>query len=237
MTKANYIIFHPDYAREKIEVSAACLVATELKKQWVGCIWVDEMHNGNEDPYVFHNDWIYSYCHASQLRRSISNCYIQTGSWLIFCSGDEGNDGILCVDTAFKVGTIHEWTRIPNLELPPSFRNIRKTNKGLWKRHFCFPFNGHHKSVTHSYEAELGIQSSFLPLLKGERTTIELDDLPSDIRSQIANRIYGKYPVLLEDKEIEVIIKELRKRSDTLVLQDIKVSKMNVILGKSKSRC
>lgn len=94
-SKANYIIFHPDYARDQVKVTGEAIVGNRLQRKWKGDIWVDAIGNGNEDPFVFNSGWIYSYCHASQLRRRVSENYLQKDSWLVFCSGDSANRGIL----------------------------------------------------------------------------------------------------------------------------------------------
>lgn len=237
MSRANYIIFHPDSARDKVTVMAHSLVGNRLNKKWIGDIWVDAIGNGNEDPYVFNDGWIYSYCHASQLRRKRSKNYIQEGSWLIFCSGDKANDGFLCVDTVFQIGSVHEWTQKPHLELPSTFKSVKRTNTDLWQRHFRFPFDGHHDSVSHSYEAILGPGSSFLPLYKKERVCIEFDAIPQDIARKIGENVRGKYPVNLTDQEIFQVVALIRKNCDTQVLRNIKLPKAQMKKIKLNSGC
>jgi hypothetical protein len=222
MTKSNYIIFHPDYARQKVTVHATSVVGKRLTTNWKGNIWVDQVGIGNEDPYVFHNGWIYSYCHASQLRRQVSKNYIQPGSWLIFCSGDFANDGVLCVDTVFEVGDVHLWGQKP-LSLPTHFNGIKNMASDLWNRHFKFPFKGYHSSVTHTYEAALGKGHSFIPLFQGERVRIDFDELKADVRRLITRKVKGKIPVILSDAEIAPIVKLIRQCSDIQVLMDIQI--------------
>jgi hypothetical protein len=236
MTRANYIIFHPDYARERVSVEATSIVGKKLFKRWQGYIWVDAIGNGNEDPYVFNNGWIYSYCHASQLRRKPSKNYLQPESLLVFCSGDKAEDGILCVDTVFEVGEIHEWSHRPHLSLPNNFSNVKKSHPELWNRHFKFPFKGHHSSVTHTYEAQLGIENSFIPLFSNERVCVDFDDLPRAIRNKISSKLKAKYPVILNDSEISQVVQIIRKKSDTQVLKDIRFSTPR-LRNKMKSGC
>lgn len=225
MTRANYIIFHPDNARQQVSVIAESVVGTKLNKRWSGDIWVDAVGMGNEDPYVFHDGWLYSYCHASQLRRVPSGNYLQSGSWLIFCSGDFANKGVLCVDTVFEIAQAHEWTRRPRLAVPSKFKGYVKSNRSLWNRHFAFPLepNGPHDSVTHTYEATLGVNKSFLPLTKGVRTHVAFDMLPSAIASKISRKVKGKYPVNLTDAEVEKVVDLVRKKCDTQVLRVISI--------------
>ncbi|RAW01556.1 hypothetical protein [Pseudochryseolinea flava] len=233
MNRANYIIFHPDNARDPVRVSATSLVGGKIKRNWLGTIWVDAVGNGNEDPYVFRNGWIYSYCHASQLRRQPSENYLQVGSWLIFCSGDKANDGVLCVDTVFEIGQIHQWAQMPHLSLPVSFKSVKKDEPDAWKRHFKFPFDGYHDSVTHSYEARLGRLNSFLPLVNEQRVCIDFDELPKVIRDKVSSKVKGKYPVNLTEKEMSVTLEIIRKRSHTFVLSDIKLLSSPTVTRKS----
>ena len=81
MNKAHYIIFHPEYNRLEAVVQATVLVKNQIIKNWTGNVWVDCFRNGegNEDPFVFNDPWLYSYCHASQLRRySQKQSYLQS---------------------------------------------------------------------------------------------------------------------------------------------------------------
>lgn len=90
MNKAHYIIFHPDRARQIANVQATVMVKKKILANWNGDIFVDQIGKGNEDPYVFNNPWLYSYCHASQLRRNRrEDSYLQIGSTIIFASGQE----------------------------------------------------------------------------------------------------------------------------------------------------
>lgn len=223
MDKANYVIFHPDYARQSVEVSARALEKGKLKNNWKGEIWVDEIKKGNEDPFVFTDNWLFSYCHASQLRRNPSNCYLQEGSWLIFCSGNSANDGFLKVDTVFEIGKVHLWRRNEGLKLPIDFRDhMNNSRSELWRRHFKFPFHGIHKGVTHTYEAKIGDANSFLPITNNERTQIDFEELPKELEKKVSNKVWGKYPVLIDDYETKIIIKKLKEKAEILVVGKIK---------------
>lgn len=234
VSKANYIIFHPDYARQQVSVLAESIVNNRLNKNWSGNIWVDAVGIGNEDPYVFHDGWLYSYCHASQLRRQPSNNYLQPGSWLVFCSGDKANDGILCVDTVFQIGSAHEWIRKPNLAVPLAFKKYFKLNRALWKSHFAYPLqkNGPHQSVTHTYEAILGASKSFLPLYKGERVCLDFDRFPNTLSKKISQNVRGKYPVNLTDDEVSLAVNGIRQKCDTQVLRIISASHLPKTINK-----
>lgn len=126
------------------------------------------------------------------MRRNISDCYLQEGSCLIFCSGNSANNGILKVDTVFEVGKVHFWQHKPVLELPQQFAaHMGNGASELWRRHFKFPFQGIHKNVTHTYEAKIENSNSFLPLTNGERTEIHFEELSSELRDKIQKKSVG----------------------------------------------
>lgn len=230
MNKAHYLIFHPDYARQSVKVKATALVNNQLVKNWQGTIWVDEIGEGNEDPFVFGESWLYSYCHATQLKKEISDTYLQKGSTLIFVSGQQADRNFLTVDTLFRIGDIHHWTKKPNLKLPPKFQSIFQDNKSdLWRRHFRFPFSKIHDSVSHTYEAELWREGkpdfSYLPLNEiGERTSIPFNLISLALVQKIKGKVKGKRPLLLTDKEIIEITHLIEIHSSTKVLKNISIS-------------
>jgi hypothetical protein len=241
MNKANYIIFHPDNARQRIAIQATSLTGNKIKTNWTGDIFVDKIGEGNEDPFVFNNPWIYSYCHASQLRRkSRKDIFLQKGSILLFTSGQQADNRKLVIDTIFVIDGIHEWNENP-LQLPLKYRylNSKRSDK-LWKRHFSFPFQGQHSGVTHSYEAELWQKGkdcfSFLPLdINGEKVSVPIDNFPTTLLKKVLGNVKGKYPVLLSDKEMETIIKQVDSLAKIKVLKDI-ISN-NAIVTSTKIKC
>lgn len=226
-SKANYIIFHPDRQRECVEVKATAIKNAVVQENWNGKIWVDQVGQGNEDPFVFHSSWIYSYCHASQLRRKeTDSSHLQKGSKLIFVSGDSANNGSLLVDTVFEIADCHLWNRSP-LKLPVHYDLIfEKKESYLWNRHFKFPFLGIHRSVSHTYEArmwEKGLKHfSFLPLdEKGDRVEISVSSLSKILKHKILGKVDGKYPVLLETDEIQEVLDKIEDNCNTKVVGNI----------------
>jgi hypothetical protein len=96
-TAAHYIVFHPENKRQQIFVHAVALEKNGINQNWRGNIWVDCIGIGNEDPYIFNDTWLYSYCHASQLRKNRHwPSYLQTGSKILFVSGQHADKGYLC---------------------------------------------------------------------------------------------------------------------------------------------
>lgn len=121
MNAAHYILFHPDKQRDQVEVNATIKQGGLVFKNWVGKVFVDKIFVGNEDPFVFTDPWLYSYCHASQLRRQIrDDCYLQNESTILFCSGDDAEKGLLTCDTLFIIGSAEPWSKNP-LMLPTKF--------------------------------------------------------------------------------------------------------------------
>jgi hypothetical protein len=240
MKRANYIVFHPDSARQLITVQAMAMVDRRIINKWVGEIHVDSIGNGNEDPYVFNDPWMYSYCHATHLRRNVrKDSYLQVGSKIIFVSGQQAERRILTVDTFFLVGCIQEWINKPFLRLPQAFRNHYKNLMSpFWMRHLRFPFEGSHTTVSHTYEAKLWQEDksefSFLPLDEnGHRVSIPFDDLPTALATKISGSIWGKYPVLLADEEVNAVLSRIDHGSSTKVLRNI-TSNIPVITKKGK---
>ncbi|MDZ8263663.1 hypothetical protein [Nostoc sp. ChiQUE01b] len=144
MKPLHYLIFHPDYARNKTKVQGKAFIKNQLT-DWQGYVWVDEPY-GNEDPFVFSERWLYSYCHATQLRRkeSSKHAYVTAGSYLLFCSGDAADKGTIQLDTVFVVDHVAEWADNPQ-GLPEEFqKDYQNKNSDLWERHLKYPFHGEH---------------------------------------------------------------------------------------------
>ena len=225
--KIHYIIFHPEHERQSQRVNATSSVLDKINSNWQGKIYVDKIGIGNEDPFVFNTPWYYSYCHASQLRKEENRKgYIQNGSWLIFCSGQHANIGILTIDTCFLVNRIHLWENTP-LKLPVQFRYLTQTRKNdLWKKHFRFPFHGQHSSVKYTYEAKLWDSKSkyfsFLPYKSNEvRVSFKISELSQGLRNKINSKIKGKYPVDIDDQEIIEILDKIYQLANIKVLKNI----------------
>ena len=132
MEPLHYLIFHPDYARQETSVHSQALINNQVT-DWEGHVWVDSP-GGNEDPFVFSQTWLYSYCHATQLRRDPKRAaYIKGGSYLFFCSGDAANQGVIQLDTVFVVDRAANW---PNNQqgLPEEFQqDYENTKSDLWE--------------------------------------------------------------------------------------------------------
>lgn len=231
MNEAHYILFHPDKQREQVEVKATIIENNNIISSWVGKIFVDKIYIGNEDPFVFTDPWIYSYCHASQLRRQIRDgVYLQHDSVILFCSGNDAERGFLTCDTVFVIGGIESWTR-PPLALPEKYQNHFQNKKSqLWQRHFRPPFETKsHEGVTHSYEAkqwnDVNHENySFLPLTDlRKRVSIKFSQMPDSISNKIKQNVKGKVPLLLSEAEIRTILRLIKKQTHTKVIRDIKL--------------
>lgn len=240
MNKANYIIFHPEIKRKSEFVSATVIRGNEVLKEWKGNVYVDKIGEGNEDPFVFNNPWLFSYCHASQLRRNTRrDSYLQVGSKLFFVSGQHADEGFLTIDTYFLIGGVQKWKQ-PILELPQKYEShFENLQSELWRRHFQFPFDGVHKTVSYTYEAEIWEKTknefSFLPLNKnGERVCVSFKNLSNPLSEKILAKRKGKYPVLLEENEANEILQHIERGVFTKVVCDITI---NLNVNVTNKRC
>lgn len=210
MAPLHYIIFHPDNARQKTEVHGQVLINNQIT-DWKGHVWVDSP-GGNEDPFVFSQRWLYSYCHATQLRRSPRNAaYVTQGSYLFFCSGNAAEKGAIQLDTIFVVDRTANW---PNNQqgLPEEFQqDYKNTKSDLWERHFKYAFLSHHKGiytdVSRHWFDNKG-EYSFLPISEsGERVTFDINVLNPNLQSLVESKIKGKYLALLSKEDKRELLK------------------------------
>lgn len=244
---ANYIIFHPK--RQSVKASATVLHRNgTINKDWEGTIFVDSVFSGNEDPFVFNNPWLYSYCHSSQLRRNSKNTpYLQPGSKLIFVDGEEADKGNFVVDTVFIVKDSLLWGKSlgPIQYLPTKYADIMNNESSeLWDRHFKFPFIPPyaHKNVTHSYEADLWDDKkeiySFLPLnSEGAVLSLSLLSLPISVQNLVEKKRRGKFPILIESDIINEIITMINTAVDIKVVKDIKLQDFEFTKSKHCGGC
>ncbi len=230
MDQAHYIIFHPDKARQAINAKATVIENGQVNTTWEGKLCVDSIDNGNEDPFVFSDPWLYSYCHATQLRRTPreDGIYLQKESVIFFASGDCANKAHLTIDTVFVIENALRWTKKPKLALPKKYRGINK-NSPLWNR-LRFPFCGQHASVTHAFEArhytnqdtEVEDPFSYLPIDEdSDRVTIPFGELTKELVAKINKKIRGKYPVLLSCYEKQQIYQLIETKAVTKVIGNI----------------
>ena len=248
MDKAHYIIFHPESKRQIIDAKASAIENGQVNTAWEGKIYVDRINNGNEDPFVYTHPWLYSYCHATQLRRNFrkDNNYLQNDSVIFFVSGDCANKENLTIDTVFVIENALTWTKKPKLALPIKFQGINEGSP-LWKRHLRFPFCGQHASVTHTYEArhhtdqdtEVEAPFSFLPIAKnGDRVTIPFGELTTELVAKINKKIRGKYPVLLSCDEMQQIYQLIETKAITKVIGNISCELKTIDMeGSKRKKC
>ncbi|MEH2242868.1 hypothetical protein [Nostoc sp.] len=206
MKPLHYLIFHPDEQRTKTEVKGEALIESQVT-DWQGYVWVDKPDGSNEDPFVFSETWLYSYCHAAQLRRkeSLKHAYVRAGSYLFFCSGDAAQKGTIQLDTVFIVDHVAKWMDNPQ-RLPEEFQqHYQNKNSDLWLRHFMHPFHCCHKGK-YTYVSRQQFHKkddySFLPISQnGDRVEFNLKLLTPDLKSKIEHKTSGRYPVILSEEE------------------------------------
>jgi len=238
MALDHYIIFHPDNQRDQPLINATALSNRNPLENWQGRVHVDKIEFSNEDPFVFNDPWIYSYCHASQLRRSRSSKdHVDVGSWLFFVSGQEADKGRLSFDTVFLVEHLQPWLSPSSLDpqLPAKYEYLRRQqNDPLYLRHFCAPFdyinpntgNPAHGSVSFTYEAnmwELGKNEySFLPLTSNHQKVVVLfSELEEVLRNKIIGKTKGKIPADLSTTEQSQILSLVSQRAKIQVVKSI----------------
>jgi hypothetical protein len=225
MKPLHYIIFHPDHAREMLTIEGKAVI-NDMPENWTGAVWIDAT-GGNEDPFVLCENWIYSYCHATQLRRtpSLKSPYAMKGSYLFFCSGNAANHGELQVDTVFVVDHVAEWPRNVH-ELPLEFReHYQDNNSDLWNYHFRFSFSkqpehkGRYTYVAKAWSSDAD-NYSFLPIgINGHRVSFSLDNLTPELKKIIQDKVYGKRPVMLEENHKNEILKLILSLASISVIQ------------------
>lgn len=224
MANAHYIIFHPDGCRKQYKVTADVLINGKLQKnKTLHYVWIDDLNDGGAvDPYVLGSTWLYSYCHASQLRKTANYSeYIGIGSWLYFCSGDSANQDMLIFDTVFLVGHSHPW---PGKLIRPSKFDEEKINKSaLWDHHFSNP----HDSATFTYAGDLWTQGkenySFLPYTSNmKRVRIPFMDLSyDDLRYKVTKKVKGKHPVRITESQAKYLSELISSKTDIQVIDNI----------------
>ncbi|OYD89636.1 hypothetical protein CDG76_34155 [Nostoc sp. 'Peltigera membranacea cyanobiont' 210A] len=232
MKPLHYLIFHPDYARKKTEVQAKVLMDDKLT-DWQGNVWVDEPC-GNEDPFVFSERWLYSYCHATQLRRKpiSKSSHVTAGSYIFFCSGDAANENTIQLDTVFVVDHSAKW---PDNQhgIPEEFQQDYKNNKSeRWERHFKYSFLGQHTGK-YTYVSRQWFDSkdeySFLPISQnGDRVEFNLGLLTSNIQSKIKDKVNGKYPVTLSEEQKTELLKIALSLASIKVIGNLKRQDNNI---------
>lgn len=237
----HYVIWHPDRQRHGFVPKSARAFhwnGSGLTGPHVyhGPIWVDNHPSMvgqkpgfvkccNEDPWVLSTTWLYSFCHATQLRRDASKgrSYVKRGSILFFASGDQwyGKDKLV-IDTVFVVRDRHEWLPPGNLPATLSSSFIPGTKE--YNRHLVYGVLGNTTPQhigTYTYEAELqppkleiepeaeqNTRYSFLPLMAREdkpgdyeRLAIPSSAIQPGLQTLLSRKAYGKPPVPIGDVE------------------------------------
>lgn len=228
----DYVIFHPSRSRYEVEGTAS--VNGSLAHPWQGGVWLDRitpLYSANEDPYVWSDVWLYSYCHASQLQRKPRNendiGYVSAGSRLFFCEGGAARQGVLKVDTVFVVDAVHEWKEYGK-KLPESFKNTQDNmDDERWKRHFRHGIRpkdkkGHKGLFTYTanHHPQVG---SFLPLSEhGEPVLLEARNVLTETFPNLARHVpqgRSSYPLRITLAEADNLYQSCVEASRTMVLR------------------
>ncbi len=179
----DYLIFHPK--RTGYVAAGVAVVVGAPVPAWKGTVWTDPWHRNagsNEDPYVWNSEWLYSYCHASQLRRAQNKTQsrVREGSRIFFCETPAAKLGVLKVDTVFVVSDVAPWVA-RGLTVPARFSAHQVVGQGpIWDRHLRHGVagagSGSHKGL-YTYVAHLG-GASYLPLgADGKPTCLPIESV------------------------------------------------------------
>lgn len=224
----DYIIFHPHRTPFRVEGIASISGAAE--QPWCGTIYADRSHpkfTTNEDPFLWTAPWLYSYCHATQLRREArqGRDVVDKGSRLFFCNGRDAQEGKLTIDTVFVVRRAHKWPKVG--ESPPTdlTRRLREDSASNL-RHFRHGMRAEGKrrhSGKYTYEANHeGPDRSFLPLdEKGNVFTIRADRAllnvsAEELKSRVPAR-RSSYPLMLTTSSADRLYNICNVEADTRV--------------------
>lgn len=210
--KSHYLIFHPDRERELVKISGKAIINNQLKDDWTGMIWSDKRKH-NEDPFIYDQQWVYSYCHATQLSRAFKKNFpfVQAGSVLFFCSGDYIDKNEVVLDTVFCVQGAYKWVsnQLTGPQLPYELEDYFGDNSSpLWERHLKYPFQNQHYTpkkgnytyISAKFAKQVTQNYSFLPLKdSGIRTSFPTSILNDNLVTLINEKKNGKRPVPLTE--------------------------------------
>ncbi|NVO19783.1 MAG: hypothetical protein HXX13_08785 [Bacteroidetes bacterium] len=236
---AHYLIFHPE--RQRINATVKVL-RNNLIYECDRDILIDRIANGsgNEDPFVFSNPWLYSFCHATELKRAPKEKYVQPGSILIFVNSKMAEQGILKIDTVFHVRKGLVWPK--KATIPPAEYSDR--NSDIWFRHIRHgirPLNEKGHKGEYTYEATMYSNSnkdfSFLPIFNQNCKGIDLVLEFSNLWNRLKSELYGKKPFPLEEPDVKEILNLLDKNTSEKVVEIVGVKGFTNDLGVSCHYC
>jgi hypothetical protein len=221
----DYLIFHPP--RKGYEASGEALGGSGLRP-WQGVVWTDPWRQhaqSNEDPFVWDSSvWLYSYCHASQLRRKPDphRATVCEGSRLFFCETVAGRSGWLRVDTVFVVDDLARWQEA-GVQVPDRFSAHQAAEVGnIWSRHLRHglrPLTERGHTGHYTYVANLDGRS-YLPLDTAGRPTAvlvaDIQGLSAKVKAALPEE-RSTYPCELTPQQANALDSRLRASAATLV--------------------
>lgn len=229
MPPLHYVVFHPERCGYKAIGEA--VVAGKHEKNWQGTVWTDPYRRkagSNEDPFVWHSEWLYSFCHASQLRRkqSMSRSYVRAGSHIFFCETRAAKQGSLKVDTVFVVSSIEPWMQRAKT-VPARFTAHQESGQtAVWRRHLQHGIDAPDRKGTHmgeyTYVAQLN-GDSYLPLtMDGMPVSLPVQSILGRRQNDLSKALpdgQTTRPFILEDAERLVLLDAVVKAAHTRVLR------------------
>ena len=212
----SYIVMHP--RRHSLDVSAQVLGSSSVEAQRSNVRIFADAIAGNHDPCVLTDPWFYSYCHATQLRRS----QMGPGSIVFFFDYAAAE-----FDTVFVVSKKHRWDSVgePRGTALPIHSDLElKEATRAWELHFKWPSLGWHPHASITFEAAHwpARKYSFLPL-SGKSAVAKSKVVSASISEKMSLRDRGKRPVPLEPEEAELLYKRIQSKADVQVTSRIQL--------------
>ena len=211
----SYVVQHPK--RCEVRVSARVLKnRSAVPREREMGIFVDAIE-GNHDPCVLTDPWLYSYCHASQLRRT----QMGPGSMIFFYDHERE-----AFDTVFSVRDRHDWDRVmpSSPPLPIRIRLPPRAEKDAWDLHFQWPSRGHHEKTRVTFEAAMFSADpySFLPLRGGQPVGAASLGL-SWLEPQINQHKWRRRPIRLAAREAAELYAATSRAADAKVIGHVRL--------------
>lgn len=209
----SYVVQHPK--RCELRVSAHVLENGRPAPRERELVIFGDAIEGNHDPCVLTDPWFYSYCHASQLKRT----QMGPGSMIFFYDHDRE-----AFDTVFSVKDRHEWDRImpSSPPLPIRIRLPPRVEKDAWDLHFQWPSRGHHEKTRVTFEAAMfPVDTCSLLSLRGGQPVSAASLGLSWLEPRIDQHKRRRRPVPLAAREAAELYAATSRAADTKVIGHI----------------
>ncbi len=211
----SYVVMHPE--RPVFKVSSLVLRAGARKPERRTLKVLADAIEENHDPCVLTEPWFYSFCHASQMKRS----QMGPGSVIFFYDYRRRS-----FDTVFSVRAKHEWSRPHPARLctPIPVKLSTSMEKLAWDLHFKWPSKWVHRNTMLTFEAKIYPEDgySFLPIGDGGPVSLESLSLPW-LERRIREYDSGKWPVPLSGRQAGQVLRAIDREADAKVIGGLRL--------------